>query len=113
MMKCHFHDTKTAVVCSMVFYNKLHIRFIETIIMDKKQPISTHDLLQLANNLIQSHDAYLDGMYADSVEEKDGVLVFKGNYFLDTQGLPTIHTTTVFNIFKYLATELSKKYTIN
>lgn len=37
----------------------------------------------IANQLIIDHEAFIDGMRADSVEEKDGVLVFKGNYFLD------------------------------
>ncbi|GAL36865.1 hypothetical protein YciN [Vibrio maritimus] len=49
--------------------------------MSQKTPISPFDLLLIANQVIQEHDDYLDGMRADSVEEKDGVLVFKGNYF--------------------------------
>ncbi|GMQ47025.1 YciN family protein [Vibrio sp. 10N] len=80
--------------------------------MSQKTPISPFDLLLIANQVIQEHDDYLDGMRADSVEEKDGVLVFKGNYFLDDNGLPTEKTTAVFNMFKYLAHHLSKEFTL-
>jgi hypothetical protein len=80
--------------------------------MSQKTPISPFDLLSIANQVIQEHDDYLDGMRADSVEEKDGVLVFKGNYFLDDNGLPTEKTTAVFNMFKYLAHHLSKEFTL-
>jgi hypothetical protein len=52
-------------------------------------------------------------MRATSVEEKDDVLVFKGEYFLDDKGLPTPKTTAVFNMFKYLAHHLSKEFTLS
>ncbi len=80
--------------------------------MSDKTSISKFDLLLIANQLIQEHENYMDGMRADSVEEKDGVLVFKGNYFLDEKGLPTPKTTAVFNMFKYLAHQLSKEFTL-
>ena len=80
--------------------------------MSDKKVISTFDLLLIANQIIQEHDDYIEGMRADSVEEKEGVLVFKGNYFLDDNGLPTSKTTEVFNMFKYLAHHLSKEFTI-
>lgn len=80
--------------------------------MSDKTSISEFDLLLIANQLIQEHESYMDGMRADSVEEKDGVLVFKGNYFLDEKGLPTPKTTAVFNMFKYLAHQLSKEFTL-
>ncbi|GAB2664809.1 YciN family protein [Vibrio panuliri] len=80
--------------------------------MSDKKVISTFDLLLIANQIIQEHDDYIDGMRADSVEEKDDVLVFKGNYFLDDNGLPTSKTTAVFNMFKYLAHQLSKEFTL-
>lgn len=80
--------------------------------MSGKTIISQFDLLLIANQVIQEHDDYLDGMRADSVEEKEGVLVFKGNYFLDDSGLPTTSTTAVFNMFKYLAHHLSKEFTL-
>ncbi|MCZ4294961.1 YciN family protein [Vibrio sinaloensis] len=80
--------------------------------MSEKKVVSQLELLMIANHIIQEHDDYIDGMRADSVEEKDDVLVFKGNYFLDDNGLPTTKTTAVFNMFKYLAHHLSKEFTL-
>ncbi|NGN97070.1 YciN family protein [Grimontia sp. S25] len=80
--------------------------------MAEKTPISADDLLKIANEMIREHDAYIEGMNTDFVEEKAGVMVFKGEYFLDENGLPTPKTTAVFNMFKYLAHQLSKQYTI-
>lgn len=79
-------------------------------INEEKTPISREALLQEANALIQNHDDYLHGMIADAVEQKNGVLVFRGEYFLDNDGLPTNKTTAVFNMFKHLAHVLSEKY---
>ncbi|PQJ88914.1 MULTISPECIES: YciN family protein [Aliivibrio] len=80
--------------------------------MSDKKSISEADLLLIANQIIQDHENYVEGMRATSVEEKDEVLVFKGEYFLSEQGLPTEKTTAVFNMFKYLAHQLSKKFTV-
>jgi hypothetical protein len=80
--------------------------------METKQPISKASLLELANQIIKEHEDYLDGMLATDVAEKSGVLVFKGEYFLDDQGLPTSKTTAVFNLFKALAHALSPQYTL-
>lgn len=80
--------------------------------MNNKRSIEEFELLLIANQLIQEHDDYIDGMRTDSVEEKDDVLVFKGNYFLDSNGLPTEKTTAVFNMFKFLAHRLSNEFTI-
>lgn len=80
--------------------------------MNDKKSISEADLLLIANQIIQDHENYVDGMRATSVEEKEEILVFKGKYFLSDQGLPTEKTTAVFNMFKYLAHQLSKKFTI-
>ncbi|MGX9418335.1 DUF2498 family protein [Vibrio sp. WJH972] len=80
--------------------------------MSEKKTITKFELLLIANQLIQEHDAYVEGMRADSVEEKEGVLVFKGNYFLDDNGLPTEKTTDVFNMFKFLAHRLSKEFSL-
>lgn len=80
--------------------------------METKEPISKASLLELANQLIREHDDYLAGMLATDVAEKSGVLVFKGEYFLDEQGLPTSKTTAVFNVFKGLAHALSPQYTL-
>ncbi|MFV0447326.1 MAG: DUF2498 family protein [Vibrio sp.] len=80
--------------------------------MNDKKTVSEFELLLIANQLIQDHDQYFEGLRADSVEEKDDVLVFKGNYFLDEKGLPTEKTTVVFNMFKYLAHQLSKQFSV-
>ncbi|MFC1503709.1 YciN family protein [Pseudomonadota bacterium] len=80
--------------------------------MSGKKSISSADLLLIANQLIQEHDAYIEGMRATAVEEKADVLVFKGEYFLDESGLPTGNTTAVFNMFKYLAHQLSPEFTL-
>ncbi len=78
----------------------------------EKQTISEFELLLIANQIIQDHDSYIEGMRATSVSEKDDVLVFKGEYFLDAQGLPTENTTAVFNMFKFLALHLSKQFSL-
>ncbi|WP_318404198.1 YciN family protein [Photobacterium leiognathi] len=80
--------------------------------MSNKNPISSTDLLMIANQIIQDQESYIDGMRATSVEERDGVLIFKGEYFLDDEGLPTVNTTAVFNMFKLLAHKLSPEFTL-
>ncbi|MDU1060616.1 hypothetical protein D3C76_1195220 [compost metagenome] len=74
------------------------------------QPIDRATLLAEANKLIREHDDTLAGIEATGVEQRNGVLVFSGDYFLDEQGLPTPRSTAVFNMFKYLAHALSDKY---
>ncbi|WP_192456922.1 YciN family protein [Musicola keenii] len=78
--------------------------------IDKKMPIARDALLAKANTLIKDHEDYLNGMFANDVEQKNGVLIFRGEYFLDIDGLPTTKTTAVFNMFKHLAHVLSEKY---
>ncbi len=80
--------------------------------MTTKKPISANDLLMIANQQIQDHKDYIEGMRATEVEEKNEFLVFKGDYFLDENGLPTEKTTAVFNMFKFLAHHLSKEFTL-
>ncbi|EMC4347817.1 YciN family protein [Cronobacter sakazakii] len=74
------------------------------------QPIDRATLLAQANKMIREHEDYIAGMVATDVEQKNGVLVFRGEYFMAEQGLPTAKTTAVFNMFKYLAHQLSEKY---
>lgn len=74
------------------------------------QAISRQALLEKANALIKEHDDYLAGMQADDVSQQGDVLVFRGPFFLDDQGLPTAKTTAVFNVFKHLAVVLSPRY---
>ena len=80
--------------------------------METKEPINKASLLELANPIMKEHDDYLAGMQVTDVNEKSGVLVFKGEYFLDEQGLPTARTTAVFNVYKGLAQALSPQYTL-
>ncbi|WP_316674690.1 YciN family protein [uncultured Tolumonas sp.] len=80
--------------------------------METKEPIAKASLLELANEIMKEHDDYLAGMAVTDVNEKSGVLVFKGEYFLDDQGLPTAKTTAVFNVYKGLAQALSPQYTL-
>ena len=74
------------------------------------QPIDRQTLLIEANRLIGEHEDTLAGIEATGVEQRNGVLVFSGEYYLDEQGLPTPKSTAVFNMFKYLAHQLSEKY---
>lgn len=50
------------------------------------QPIDRATLLAEANKLIREHDDTLAGIEATGVEQRNGVLVFSGDYFLDEQG---------------------------
>ena len=63
-----------------------------------------------ANKLIREHEDTLAGIEATDVVQRNNVLVFSGEFYLDEQGLPTPKSTAVFNMFKYLAHELSDKY---
>lgn len=74
------------------------------------QPIERAALLLQANQLLREHDDYIKGIEATDVSQKNAVLVFSGDYFLDDNGLPTSKSTAVFNLFKYLAHTLSEKY---
>ncbi|ATM85948.1 MULTISPECIES: YciN family protein [Yersinia] len=73
-------------------------------------PIARDQLLAEANEIIRQHEDYIHGMQATEVEQKGPVLVFRGEFFLDSDGLPTAKTTAVFNMFKHLAHVLSAKY---
>lgn len=74
------------------------------------QPVDKETLLSEANRLIREHEDYLHGMLATDVSQQNGVLIFRGEYFLDEQGLPTAKSTAAFNMFKHLAHVLSEKY---
>ena len=74
------------------------------------QPIDRQTLLEKANKLIREHEDTLAGIEATDVVQRNGVLVFSGEFYLDEQGLPTAKSTAVFNMFKYLAHALSEKY---
>ena len=73
-------------------------------------PIKREALLAEANQIIKEHEDYMQGMEATEVEQKGDVLVFRGEFFLDEDGIPTRKTTAVLNMFKHLAHVLSEKY---
>jgi len=57
------------------------------------QPIDRETLLIEANKIIREHEDTLAGIVATGVTQRNGVLVFSGDYFLDEQGLPTPKST--------------------
>lgn len=75
------------------------------------QPIDRETLLLEANKIIREHEDTMAGIVATGVTQRNGVLVFSGDYFLDEQGLPTPKSTAVFNMFKHLAHVLSESIT--
>jgi len=75
-----------------------------------KQLIGQAALLAEANQMIRQHEDFIHGMEVTDVEQRNDVLIFKGEYFLDSEGLPTPKSTAVFNMFKYLSHVLSEKY---
>lgn len=77
---------------------------------NQTSPITHQALLKEANEIIRNHDDYIHGIEATEVEQKGDVLVFRGEFFLDENGLPTAKTTAGFNMFKHLAHVLSAKY---
>ncbi|MCE9943425.1 DUF2498 family protein [Aeromonas rivipollensis] len=79
----------------------------------QKELITETALLEMANGIIKSHEDFIHGMRADSVEQKGEILVFKGEFFLAEDGTPTGKTMAVFNMFKLLAQQLSDKYRLN
>ncbi len=78
--------------------------------MSETQPVDRQTLLLEANKLIRDHEDTMAGIEATGVTQRNGVLVFSGEYYLDEQGLPTPKSTAVFNMFKHLAHVLSEKY---
>ena len=77
---------------------------------DTRKEATAEEILTLANKMIKSDYDYMDGMHADYVTQNGEVLVFKGEFFLDDDGLPTPKTNAVFNMFKKVTTVLSKQY---
>jgi hypothetical protein len=80
--------------------------------VNQTQTIDRPALLVIANELIAGHKDVFPGLVATDVEQNGDVLIFRGDYFLDEQGLPGEKSMVVFNVFKYLAVELSPLYRI-
>ncbi|WP_338556187.1 DUF2498 family protein [Erwinia sp. E_sp_B04_7] len=81
--------------------------------MNQTQTINRDSLLSIANEMLVSHKDYFVGVKATDVEQKGDVLIFRGDYFLDQQGLPGEKSRVVFNLFKFLAVELSPRYQLD
>ncbi|MHA6499050.1 DUF2498 family protein, partial [Escherichia coli] len=62
------------------------------------QPIDRETLLKEANKIIREHEDTLAGIEATGVTQRNGVLVFTGDYFLDEQGLPTAKSLSLIHI---------------
>lgn len=77
---------------------------------DNIQYITKKELIEKANNIIKKHDDYIHGMCVNNVEQHRDTLVFKGEFFLDENGIPSIKSTAAFNMYKHLAHILSEQY---
>ncbi|EFB73569.1 Protein of uncharacterised function (DUF2498) [Providencia rustigianii] len=77
------------------------------------QYISKQELLEKANDIIKNHDDYIHGMFVDNVEQHSDVLVFKGEFFLDENGIPSFKSAAAFNMYKHLTHLFSEKYRLN
>ena len=79
---------------------------------DKKQKVTPSDLIAMANAQLSEHDDFIEGVKVESVSEQHGVITFKGESFLDDDGLPTAKSTIAFNLYKWLCHHFSNKYTL-
>lgn len=77
-----------------------------------KQAIKRADLIVLANAQLPEHDDFIEGVKVESIAEQHGVISFKGESFLDENGLPTAKSVTAFNLYKWLCHHFSNKYTL-
>lgn len=80
--------------------------------MNQTQTINREELLSIANEMVANHKDYFQGLEATDVEQKGDVLIFRGKYYLDEQGLPGEKSMVVFNVFKFLTVELSPRYVL-
>jgi len=77
-----------------------------------KQTINRADLIELANAQLSEHEDFIEGVEVQSVAEQHGVIAFKGESFLDENGLPTAKSMIAFNLYKWLCHHFSNKYTL-
>jgi len=77
-----------------------------------KQEINSADIIKLANAQLPEHEDFIEGVKVDSVSEQHGVITFKGESFLDADGLPTEKSMAAFNLYKWLCHHFSNKYTL-
>ena len=77
-----------------------------------KQAINSADLIELANAQLPEHEDFIDGVMVQKVAQQHGVITFKGESFLDENGLPTAKSMVAFNLYKWLCHHFSNKYTL-
>lgn len=77
-----------------------------------KQAIKRADLMVIANEQLLENENFIEGIEVLSVAEKHGVITFKGESFLDENGLPTAQSIIAFNLYKWLCQHFSNKYTL-
>lgn len=77
---------------------------------ETKKIISKKDLIALANIQLLENKDYIAGMEVTEVSDKFGVISFRGESFLDKDGLPTTKSTQAFNLYKWLCHHFSKQY---
>lgn len=80
--------------------------------INDKQPITSADLIVLANAQLPKHEDFIAGVNVQSIAEQHGVITFKGESFLDENGLPTAKSMIAFNLYKWLCHHFSNKYTL-
>lgn len=77
-----------------------------------KLAIKSSELIEIANAQLLEHDDFIEGVKVLSVAEQHGVIAFKGESFLDENGLPTAKSIIAFNLYKWLCHHFSNKYTL-
>lgn len=77
---------------------------------DTTQPIDRQTLLKRTNKLIREHENTLAGIEATGIIQRNDVLASSDESYPDKQSLPTSKSTTIFNMFEYLAHKLSDRY---
>ncbi|WP_160060988.1 DUF2498 family protein [Psychromonas sp. L1A2] len=77
-----------------------------------KQTINSENIIKLANAQLPEHEDFIEGIKVERVSEQHGVITFKGESFLDAEGLPTAKSMVAFNLYKWLCHHFSNKYTL-
>ena len=77
---------------------------------NEKQEINRADLIALANTQLPEHEDFIEGVEVKNVTTQHDVITFKGESFLDENGLPTAKSMIAFNLYKWLCHHFSNKY---
>lgn len=72
--------------------------------------ITTSELLTIANQALKEHDGCFEGVRVYAVTQTPETLIFKGESFLDSDGLPTLQSTAAFNLYKWLSLRYKDQY---